>query len=98
MIAKLTTITIAGLIIGGAILLIRQEQIRLASETAQIHSQLDQTRQQVWREQSRSAVRLDPVMLEARTRDAQLVLESPTDESFYRAPERSYVNRSSATD
>ena len=93
MYAKLIAITLFGLAIGASVLLMRQERLRLANQTAATHQQIDRTRQDVWAEQTRAASGIDPHHLHERVEARQLALESPVIEHERDAMRTRYAER-----
>lgn len=74
MFPKLVTLTVVLMCLMATLLVLRQQRIELANQTARLHAQILKTRHELWDDQSRAAVALAPHNLQRRIDDTQLAL------------------------
>ena len=75
MFAKLVTLTLLFVCLAGAMLVLRQQRLELANESARLHGQVVDLREQIWDAQTRAAGELRPQQIETRIQQAQVAVE-----------------------
>ena len=75
MFRKLVVLTLALVMVGTSLLLLRQHRLELAHEAAVIHRDIHQTRQAIWDVQAEASGELTPRALARRIDAADLALE-----------------------
>jgi hypothetical protein len=74
MFPKLVTLTVVLMCLMATLLVLRQQRLELANQTARLHSKLIRERHDIWDAQSRAALVLTPSSLQRRIDDARLAL------------------------
>ncbi len=78
MFAKLVTLTLLVIALCGAMLVLRQQRLTLASEAAVAHQRIMRTRQDLWRARVEAARAVQPPVLEAQVAESPIALEPAT--------------------
>lgn len=78
MFAKLCTLTVLLTATIAGLLMLRQQRLEMAHESATLHRRIVQARQELWSAQTRAADLLRPDDLQRRVKQSELVLEPAT--------------------
>ena len=81
MFRKLVVLSLVLVMVGAALLLMRQHRLEMAHEAATLHRQIHQTRQAIWDVQAEASSQLTPSALARRIDAANLALEPRTPQS-----------------
>ncbi|QNN25281.1 hypothetical protein HED60_24365 [Planctomycetales bacterium ZRK34] len=76
MFAKLVTLTLLFVCLAGSMLVLRQQRLQLANESARLHGQVVDLREGIWDAQTRAAGRMKPQQIESRIQEAQVAVET----------------------
>ena len=76
MFAKLVTLTLLFVCVAGAMLVLRQQRLQLANESARLHGQVVELREGIWDAQTRAAGQLRPQEIESRLAESQIAVET----------------------
>lgn len=75
MFAKLVTLTLLFVCLAGSMLVLRQQRLQLANESARLHGEVVELREDIWDAQTRAAGELRPRQIETRLQEAQGAVE-----------------------